>query len=152
MLKKIAVMLFVLLLIQMALYARLYANDLIEQASNIREVFTGNIQPESEETDVSVYLNQLGIQTRVDEQLLEEKYISPKLIKDPVNGGTTIEFNNPGSADYSLEIYDVSKGLIASFVNISATQIKLEKSLFDSGAYIYKLSGNSNIYCGTFVM
>lgn len=152
MLKKIAIFLFVLLIVQMLLYAKLYAEDLVHQAEKITTEITG-IKPEAgKDADIEAYLNSLGVQTRVDENKLNQKYPGTALFTDPVNGNTTIEFNNPDANNYKLEIYDVSKGLVASFVNISASKVTIDKELFQSGSYIYKLQGESNLYCGTFVL
>ena len=153
MLKKIAIFLFALLILQMAMYARLYAADLVNQAEKITTKITGNKPIGSgADQDIDAYLNNLGIETSVNEEELNQKYQGTELLTDPVNGNTTIKFYNPAATSYKLEIYDVSKGLVASFVNISAEKVVIDKELFASGAYIYKLEGEENLYCGTFVL
>jgi len=150
--KKIAILLFVLLIVQMVLYARLYANELVQQAESITRTIKGIHFQEGKDQDVDDYLKRLGIRTRVDETQLEEKYHGTKLVTDPLGGNTTIRFYNPLANNYRLDIYDVSQGLVASFVNVNSDNIEISKTLFDSGSYIYKLAGESNIYCGTFVL
>ncbi|HXH17850.1 MAG TPA: T9SS type A sorting domain-containing protein [Chitinophagales bacterium] len=152
MLKKIAILLFVLLIVQMVLYARLYANELVQKAESITRTIAGIQDEPGKDQDVNAYLKSIGIETKVNEAMLDEKYHGTKLITDPLNGNTTIRFYNPNSNNYRLEIYDVTKGLVASFVNISSDNILIDKSVFDSGSYIYKLTGENNIFCGTFVM
>jgi len=151
MLKKIAILLFVLLIVQMVLYARLYATELVQHAEMITRTITG-IQEEGKDQDVDAYLKELGIETNVDEAQLGLKYPGTQLVTDPVGGNTTLRFYNPRANNFRLDIYDVSKGLVASFVNISTDNVIINKTMFESGAYIYKLSGESNIYCGTFVL
>lgn len=150
MLKKIAIFLFVLLIVQMLMFARLYAADLVNQAEKISTKITGEKQRVDQ--DVDAYLKNMGIETSVNENVLNRKYQTTELIADPVTGNTTINFNNPASDTYKLDIYDVSKGLVASFVNINTDKVVIDKELFTSGAYIYKLQGNENLFCGTFVM
>lgn len=150
--KKIAILLFVLLIVQMVLYARLYAKELVQQAENISRTITGVHEEAGKDQDVDAYLKSLGIPTRVDETQLDVKYQGTKLVTDPLNGNTTIRFYNPAANSYRLDVYDVSKGLVASFVNVSSDNVMIDKEMFDSGAYIYKLSGESSIYCGTFVL
>ncbi|MDZ4845245.1 MAG: hypothetical protein SH857_06810 [Chitinophagales bacterium] len=150
MLKKIAIFLFVLLVVQMVMYARLYAADLVNQAEKITTKITG--EKSGADEDIDAYLNNLGIETSVDENVLHQKYQGTELLADPVSGNTTINFSNPDADSYNLEIYDVSKGLVASFVNISTNKVVIDKELFASGAYIFKLEGEENLYCGTFVL
>lgn len=150
MLKKIAVFLFALLILQMAMYARLYAGDLVNQAEKITTKISGDRN--GTDKDVDAYLINLGIETRVDENVLNQKYQGAELLSDPVNGNATIHFNNPNAKSYKLDIYDASEGLVASFVNISASQVVIDRELFASGAYIYKLQGEENLFCGTFVL
>ena len=150
--KKIAILLFVLLIVQMVLYARLYANELVQQAESITRTLTGGFNEEGADQNVDDYLKSLGIETRVDEARLKEKYHGTELVTDPLNGSTSLRFYNPESNSYRLDIYDVSKGLVASFVNINSDNIVIDKEMFDSGAYIYKLSGNASLFCGTFVL
>lgn len=150
MLKKIAIFLFVLLIVQMVMFARLYASDLVNQAEKITTKIAGE-KPGTNE-DIDAYLKSLGIATTVDESALNQKYQGTELYSDPVSGNTTIEFKNSDAATYKLEIYDVSKGLVASFVNINTGKVVIDKNLFASGAYLYKLQGAENLYCGTFVM
>lgn len=152
MLKKIAIFLFILLIAQMVMFARLYAADLVNQAEKITTRITDEKPATGTDEDVVAYLSELGIETSVDEVALNQKYRGTELLSDPVSGNTTIEFNNPDAATYKLEIYDVSKGLVASFVNINTGKVVIDKNLFASGAYLYKLQGAENLYCGTFVM
>jgi len=152
MMKKIAILLFVLLIVQMVLYARLYANELVQQVENFSKTITGVMEEEGADQDVDAYLKSLGIQTKVDETQLDEKYHGTKLMTDPLNGSTTIRFYNPQANNYRLDIYDVTKGLVASFVNVSSENVVIEKEMFSTGSYIYKLSGDSSLYCGTFVL
>jgi hypothetical protein len=153
MLKKIAIFLFVLLIFQMVMFARLYAADLVNQAEKITTQLTGNKPAVAgSDEDINAYLENLGIETSVDEAELNKKYHGTQLLTDPVNGNATIEFFNPEANSYKLEIYDVSKGLVASFVNINSSEVVIDKELFAAGAYIYKLEGEENLFCGTFVL
>lgn len=151
MLKKIAILLFVLLIVQMVLYARLYANELVQQAQSITRTLVSVIE-EGKDHDVEAYLKSIGVETTVDEACLGEKYGGTELLTDPLSGNTTIRFYNPEAKSYRLDIYDATKGLVASFVNISSDKVVIDKAMFDSGAYIYKLSGSASLYCGTFVL
>ena len=103
--------------------------------------------------DIGPILDNLGIKTKVDEEKLEIKYPSAKISTNPENGNATLTFHNPQDQNYKLEIYDMNRGLVASFVNINSDQVVIEKDMFTVGAYIYKLvATNSNIYCGTFML
>lgn len=153
MLKKIAIFLFILLIFQMLMFARLHAAELVNQAETITTKITGDKTGASgTDYDIDAYLNEQGINTSVNEAELDEKYSGTRLLNDPVNGNTIINFYNPNANSYRLEIYDVNKGLVASFVNINADKITIDKELFASGAYIFKLQGDENLYCGTFVL
>ena len=61
MMKKIAILLFVLLIVQMVLYARLYANELVQQAESITRTLTGAQAEEGKDQDVETYLKNLGV-------------------------------------------------------------------------------------------
>ena len=148
MLKKIAVLLFALLIFQMAMYARLYADDLVDKASDI----TAAIPYLTEEEDADALIAGMGIQTRVNEEAMESVTPGAQLYTDPVNGDALIEVENSKENKFRLDIYGVDEGLIASFVNISSKTIVIDREMFKAGAYIYKLSGEQNIYCGTFVL
>ena len=152
MMKKIAIFLFVLLIVQILLYARLYATELVLQAETITRAINSGQVEEGKDYDVNAYLKSLGIQTSVNEDLLEERYHGATLVNDPVGENTTIRFYNPKANNYRLDIYDVSNGLVASFVNFNSDNVTINKTMFDAGSYIFKLSGESNIYCGTFVL
>jgi hypothetical protein len=152
MLKKIAIFLFVLLIIQMAMFARLHAEELVNQVESITTKIVGD-KPTASGTDydIDAYLNDQGIKTSVNEEELNAKY-GTQLFIDPIDGKTTISFRNPNAHGYKLEIYDINKGLVATFVNINGQQITIDKELFASGAYIFKLEGDQNLFCGTFVL
>lgn len=153
MLKKIAVFLFVLLILQMVMYARLYASDLMTQAEKITTHIVGDKPAVSGmDHDIDAYLDNMGIETAVDEDELNAKYKGTQLLTDPVSGNATICFSNPDATNFKLDIFAMDKGLVASFVNISSTQVVIDNELFESGAYIYKLEGAENLYCGTFVL
>ena len=153
MLKKIAIFLFVLLIVQMAMYARLLAAERVNQTETVSTNITED-KPGVPGTDIDIdaYLKEKGIQTSVDEAALNKKYEGTHLITDPVSGSTKINFYNPNARNYKLEIYDVNKGLVATFTNINADAVTIDKDLFSSGAYIFKLEGEENMYCGTFVL
>lgn len=153
MLKKIAIFLFVLLIVQMALYARLYAADLVNQAEKVTQQIAGNNSSAAgADEDVGSYLRSLGISTSVNADELNAKYPATTLFTDPVSGSATISFHNPQGSNFKLNIYDVSKGLVASFANISSDKVVIDKELFASGSYIYKLEGGTDLMCGTFVL
>lgn len=150
MLEKITAFLLVLLLLQLALFA----NDASELKLDSVYVAEKMIEfaKEGEDIEVAPLLMAMGIKTRVDEQLLDMQHPGAEVETDPTNGNATVKFNNPDQKSYRLDIYDVNKGLVASFVNVNSEEIKIEKELFNTGAYIYKLRGESNTYCGTFML
>lgn len=151
MLKKIAAFLFILLLIQIVLYGREVIESTVTFSACAVEK-TADTGDEGKDHDVDAYIEKLGIKTEVNEEELEEKYPGAKIYVNPENGNTTIKFHNPDKKNYRLDIYDINKGLVASFVNVSANQVELEREFFDVGAYIYKLVGENNTYCGTFML
>lgn len=150
--KKIAILLFALLIFQMVMYARLYANEFFKQSGSITRLITISPADEGKDYDIDAYLKSLGIETSVDEARIEEEYASARIVNEPVNGNATLLFSNPEASSFRLDIYNVTDGLIASFVNVRSEKIEINKTYFESGAYIYKLTGDSNIHCGTFVL
>ena len=149
MLQKIAAFLLVLLLIQLALFA----NTSLEQISNVgTPVSEKMIKADKNDNDVVTLLASLGIVTVVDEDKLDEKYPSTMIHQNPENGNAIVEFNNPEEKYFRLDVYDMNKGLVASYANISSNQIIIQRDLFKIGAYIYKLAGDSKMECGTFML
>ncbi len=148
--KKIAILLLALLIAQMMLYARIFANEIDKPAEQVSAI--ENFQLTEGDRDVDAYLRSLCIQTKVNESALAAKYQGASLVQDPMNGNTTIRFYNPNSNNYRLDIYDVSTGLVASFANVKSDNVVINEALLESGAYIYKLSGESNIFCGILVI
>lgn len=148
--KKIAILLIVLLVVQMMLYARVFANEIEKPAEQVPAI--EGFQLTAGDHDVDAYLRGLCIQTKVNESALAEKYKGASWVQDPQNGNTTIRFYNPNSNNYRLDIYDVSTGLVASFANVKSDNVVINKILLESGSYIYKLSGESNFFCGTLVI
>ncbi len=150
MLKKIAILLFALLILQMALYARLYAEDIIQTTDQVLVASDANIQT-GVDYDIESYLKGLGIETRVNEAELEAKYPSATTSVNRTSGETTIQLSN-ASSSYQLDIYDATKGLVASFVNLTSNQMQLTKDMFGAGNLLYKVSEGANLHCGTFVV
>ena len=150
MLEKITAFLTGLLLMQMALYAHTEAGISKGNSANYSENLTAMV---TNDADLSPMLDKLSIKTKIDENELEKKYPSAKIFTNPENGNATLTFYNPNDKNYRLDIYDINKGLVASFTNINTDHIVIERSMFEVGAYIYKLKGEySSIYCGTFML
>ncbi|GIV35184.1 MAG: hypothetical protein KatS3mg031_2719 [Chitinophagales bacterium] len=148
MLKKIAILLFVLLIVQMALYARLYAKDCVNTSADIHMVLTDQSEA-GKDHDIDAYLKALNIRTRVNEEELLSRYGSVK--ETAVGNQITISLENTLPIN-QVDIYSLTNGWVASVVNPSSRTITLGNEMLEAGTYIYKISSGSNLYCGTFII
>lgn len=68
------------------------------------------------------------------------KTIRSKISPNPVLHNFKIEFENPGSQPFQLNVYDIHSKLMMSKENIFENQVKLDALRLKPGTYIYKLT------------
>lgn len=100
--------------------------------------------------DVSQYLDDMDIETSVDEEELNQRTI--KLYPNPTTTDLYIEFSNKEASEYHLSIYSVNGQLIYYQDGITTEKIHVDMSEVANGAYVYRLSNNTNIYAGQFIV
>ncbi len=98
--------------------------------------------------DTEAYLQEHGIATSVNEALMEQKSPKVKVYPNPSDRFVHIEFHNPASVNYRLEIFDISGSIVYINPMIPDNKVLVERGSLSSGVYTYKLSGAGNIHCG----
>lgn len=101
--------------------------------------------------DVDAFLQEMGITTKVDEEALNKKYPSVKLFPNPATEQINIEFYNPDTKPFRLEVYDLGGTLVMQQNNVNQSKIEIQRGWLSSGVYTYKLTGNANTHCGKFI-
>jgi len=114
----------------------------------IKEITTA---PNDDRVKAQYLLDSLDIETTVNEQLLEEKYPSPKLYPNPAENYVEIQFNNPEKEPYTVEIFNINGSRVASQSNFNGDHLLLHRRNLIGGLYTYKLTGAGKIYCGKFL-
>lgn len=100
--------------------------------------------------DVSSMLEELGIQTKVNEQLLAQNNPGVIISNNDEDDKLRLEFYNPNEKNYTLNIYGPDGQLVVSYINIYSPYTIIDKAYFDSDIYTYKLTGEGNTYAGRF--
>jgi hypothetical protein len=103
------------------------------------------------DVDVAAMLQDMGIATSVDEQALETKFPSVKIFPNPAIQSITMQFYNPNHKPFRLEVYDLKGVMVYMRQNITTSEIILFRGNLDKGTYLYKLTGNGNIYSGKII-
>ena len=101
--------------------------------------------------DVDQYLDSLDIETGIhDDDAPDESFF--KLYPNPAVNEMYIEFSNKDASEYQLTIYTVTGQLIYFQDGITTEKIHVDMSDVVAGAYVYRLSNDTNIYAGQFLV
>jgi hypothetical protein len=123
----------------------------IQQSNTVVNRFEDKPLELHEDIDVSAFLEDMGITTKVDEVALEQRFPSVKLFPNPATENLSIEFFNPDEKSFQLEVYDFGGSLVMQQKNITQSSIQIQKGWLSSGVYTYKLVGAGNTHCGKFI-
>lgn len=102
--------------------------------------------------DSTVINDEDTIATSVNETELESRYHSVKLYPNPSSGEVNIEFYNPNSQNYTLQVFTISGMLVTMDENIQNDKFKIMANTLAGGPYIYVLQGEGNVYMGKFII
>lgn len=107
------------------------------------------VSTNGKDVDVTAYLSNLGITTKVDEAALIERYGNVELTQT-VGDRLTWSFPNAEGKGFTLEVYNDYGDRVVTLMDIYNNEVSLDAGFFGTETYIYKLSGNGNTYAGKF--
>ncbi|MEX2590823.1 MAG: hypothetical protein WD334_11515 [Chitinophagales bacterium] len=101
------------------------------------------------DVDVMEMAKDLGIRTEVD----ETQYSSHPGIKVKITDNESdikVNFFNLNFKRYKLSIYDVNGLAIGHYEDFEDARASIDTRLLDAGVFLYKVSGEGNIFAGKF--
>lgn len=101
------------------------------------------------DVDVMKMAREMGIEPIVD----ESKYVSHPGVKVKISDNESdikINFFNLNFKRYKLSIYDVNGLAIGHYEDFEDMKASIDTRHFDSGLFLYKISGEGNTFAGKF--
>lgn len=147
--QRIIVVLILAALLQMSMLSFTYLEE-----NHDGTPYNEAIKPDdgNKDKNVDAILDEMGIETSVDEKALNEKYPGVEIAFSPNGRKLSLQFHNPEANNFRLDIFDIEGFIVASYINIYGEVVYVESGILKSGEYTYKLEGQGNTYCGKIAM
>lgn len=109
-----------------------------------------NEKRNEKDVDVMEMARERGIRTEVDESFYNAGHPGVKVKISDSESDIKINFFNLNFKKYKLYIYDVNGLVIGQYENFEDARASIDTRYLDDGTFLYKISGEGNIFAGKF--
>lgn len=102
------------------------------------------------DVDVMELAREKGIRTEIDESFYNTGHPGVKVKISDSESDIKINFFNLNFKKYKLNIYDVNGLVIGQYEGFDGAEASIDTKYLDGGTFLYKISGEGNIFAGKF--